>query len=62
MAFVIRGACLACLLLTVVVFTACENQQRDERLHNSIAVVGRIFVYTLAEEGLDKQGQYEVSF
>ena len=61
MAFVIRGACLACLLLTVVVFTACESQQRDEGLHNSIAVVGRIFVYTLAGEEQDKQDQYEVS-
>ena len=54
------GAYLACLLFNVVLFTASESQQKEKRIDNSLAVVGRIFVYTLAKVE-DNQGTFEVS-
>ena len=52
-------AYLVCLLLLTL--TTCESQQRDiEKIDNTVAVVGRIFVYSLPNEG-QNQGSYKVS-
>lgn len=53
------------LLLILLALAAGERQQSDvksiERIDNALAVVGRVFVYSLPNEGGHKDTTYEVS-
>ena len=58
-------AYLLCFLLVSVTITACgQSNQRDDqsmdRIDNSLAVVGRIFVYSLPKER-ENRGSFKVS-
>lgn len=52
------------LLFISVTLTACESQQEDfhsiERVDNTLAVVGRIFVHSLPRKE-ENEGPYQVS-
>lgn len=56
---------LLCFLFVSVTITACaQSNQRDDqsmdRIDNSLAVVGRIFVYSLPKER-ENRGPFKVS-
>ena len=58
-------ACLVCVFSTFVTWVMCtKSKQKDsltaERIDNTNAVVGRLFVYSL-RQGSENEGPFEVS-